>query len=247
MIERVGVQLYTVRNLLSADVAGTLQAVAGAGYVEVETAGYANLTADQFSKALHDAGLTAPSAHVPLEAIETTPEQLIEMAQTVGHSYLVVPWLSEQRRGSLDSYARVADVLNAFGAQCAQSGIQLAYHNHDFEFAVVDGRVPYDLLLERCDAELVKFELDFFWAAKAGVDTASYFRSFPGRFPLCHVKDMTDGGDMVDVGEGSIDFPGLFRAGETGGLRHYFVEHDNPVDALASITRSFKAVRVLSF
>lgn len=246
-IERVGVQLYTVRDLMTEDPAGTLGAVAGMGYVEVETAGYAGLTPADFAAALKNAGLTAPSAHIPLTDVESAPERLLEAAAVVGHRYLVVPWLAPELRESTDSYARVADVLNGFGAACADHGIQLAYHNHDFEFVPIGGVVPYDLLLERCDPELVQFEMDLFWAVKAGVDSAAYFRAHPGRFPMCHVKDMTEGGEMVAVGDGRIDFAALFEAGVTGGLQHYFVEHDNPEDALVSIRRSFAAVEAIRF
>jgi sugar phosphate isomerase/epimerase len=246
-IERIGVQLYTVRDLLAADPPGTLDAVAGMGYVEVETAGYAGLTPQAFAVTLKNAGLDAPSAHVPLTDIESAPERLLEAAAIVGHRYLVVPWLDPALRVSTDSYAQVAEVLNGFGEACAGQGIQLAYHNHDFEFAPFDDVVPYDLLLERCDPNLVKFELDLFWAAKAGADAAAYFRAWPGRFPLCHVKDMTAAGEMVAVGDGRIDFAALFDAGATGGLKHYFVEHDNPEEPLASIRRSFESVQAIRF
>jgi sugar phosphate isomerase/epimerase len=246
-VERIGVQLYTVRDLLAADPPGTLDAVAGMGYVEVETAGHAGLTPQEFAAALRNAGLVAPSAHLPLTDVESAPERLLEAAAVVGHRYLVVPWLAPELRETTDSYARVADVLNGFGATCAEHGIQLAYHNHDFEFAPIDGVAPFDLLLERCDAKLVKFEMDLFWAVKAGVDSAAYFRAWPGRFPLCHVKDMTAGGEMVAVGDGRIDFAALFDAGAAGGLEHYFVEHDNPQEPLASIRRSFAAVEAIRF
>ena len=246
-VERIGVQLYTVRDLLAADPAGTLDAVAGLGYVEVETAGYAGLAPQAFAAVLKNTGLDAPSAHVPLTDVETAPEQLLEAAAAVGHRYLVVPWLAPALRGSTDDYARVAEVLNDFGEACADQGIQLGYHNHDFEFAPIGDVVPYDLLLERCDPNLVKFELDLFWAAKAGADAAAYFRAWPGRFPLCHVKDMTEAGEMVAVGDGRIDFAALFDAGVTGGLGHYFVEHDNPEEPLASIRRSFETVEAIRF
>jgi sugar phosphate isomerase/epimerase len=246
-IERVGLQLYTVRELLGKDVPGTLAAIAEAGYAEVETAGYAGMPAAAFAGVLNDAGLAAPSAHVPLDDIESRPEGLIEDAHVLGHRFLVLPWLSGDLRASLDSYRRVADTLNRFGEQCAAADIRVAYHNHDFEFAPLDGTVPYDLLIERCDPGLVGFELDLFWAARAGADAEAYFRASPGRFPLCHVKDMAANGDMVDVGDGTLDFAALFRAGETGGLEHYFVEHDNPSDPLGSIRRSIAAVRRIRY
>ncbi|MDJ0654597.1 MAG: sugar phosphate isomerase/epimerase [Xanthomonadales bacterium] len=246
-VERIGVQLYTVRDLLSADVPGTLAAVAAAGYVEVETAGYADLSPAAFKQELAQAGLSAPSAHVPLDQIESSPQQLIEAAEQVGHRYLVLPWLTPQQRATFDIYPRIADVMNEFGASCQEAGIQLAYHNHDFEFVPMDGKVPFDFLLERCDRELVKFELDLYWAAKAGVDAVALFQASPGRYPLCHVKDMSADGAIVPVGDGTIDFASQFTAGVTGGLRHYFVEHDNPADPMASIRRSIGTVRKLRF
>jgi sugar phosphate isomerase/epimerase len=106
--------------------------------------------------------------------------------------------------------------------------------------------VPYDVLPSAA-AQSGQFEMDLFWAAKAGADTPAYFRAWPGRFPLCHVKDMTAAGEMVAVGDGRIDFAALFDAGATGGLKHYFVEHDNPEEPLASIRRSFESVKAIRF
>jgi sugar phosphate isomerase/epimerase len=244
-VERIGLQLYTVRELLADDVPGTLAAVAAAGYTEVETAGYADLEPGAFAAALQQAGLTAPSAHVPLKRIESAPSQLLEEAAMLGHRYLVLPFLMPWQRLSLDAYRDVADTLNAFGEQCAAAGIRLAYHNHDFEFEPIDGQRPYDLLLERCDPARVCFELDLYWASKAGADPAGLLRAAPQRFRLCHVKDMDAEGEMTEVGKGTIDFAALFAAGVE--LEHYFVEHDKPGDPLASIRHSIAAMRTLRY
>ena len=243
LVERIGLQLYTVREPLTKDVPGTLAAIAQAGYTEVETAGLAGLAPAQFAAELKKAGLSAPSAHVPLQMIEQQPSQLLELAAALGHRYLVLP--NPQQRATLADYQHVADVLNGFGAACAKQGIQLAYHNHDWEFAPIEGKVPYEVLLERCDKALVKFELDLYWATKAGADPAALLRAAPERFPLCHVKDMKPGGEMAAVGDGAIDFGALFAAGT--GLRHWFVEHDNPSDPLESIRRSAQTVRGIRF
>lgn len=244
-VERIGLQLYTVRELLADDVPGTLDAVAAAGYSEVETAGYADMQPTAFAAALKQAGLAAPSAHVPLKRIESEPVQLLEEATALGHRYLVLPFLMPWQRLSLDAYRSVADTLNAFGAQCASAGIRLAYHNHDFEFDAIDDQRPYDLLLERCDPALVCFELDLYWASTAGADPAGYLRAAPQRYRLCHVKDMDTAGKMTEVGKGTIDFAALFAAGT--GLEHYFVEHDKPEDPLASIQHSIATMRTLRF
>lgn len=243
-VERVGVQLYTVRDLMAKDVAATLAAVAEAGYVEVETAGTGNLTARQFTVALKNAGLSAPAAHVPLNLMADSPDSVLEAAQTIGYEYIVLPWLAPEQRNAA-GYRQAIDVLNRFGERSQQAGVQLCYHNHDFEFDKMDGQVVYDVMLRECDRELVKFELDLFWAAHANADAAAYLRSDPMRFPLCHVKDRNTAGEMVSVGKGNIDFPALFAAGS--GVQHYFVEHDQPQDSLASIRDSIAAVQKMRF
>ncbi len=239
-LENVGLQLYTVRDQMAQDVERTLAAVAVAGYTEVETAGTGNLNANQFAAVLRNYGLSAPAAHVPITAIEQQPRQMLQAAQTIGYRYLVVPWLPSELRNH-DGYARAAQSMNRFGDQCAAQGIQLAYHNHDFEFEPLGERTAFDFLLTNCDRDLVKFELDLFWATHAGVDAAQILSDDPQRFPLCHVKDRNAAGEMVDVGAGEIDFAALFAAGT--GLQHYFVEHDRPADSLASIKASIAALK----
>jgi sugar phosphate isomerase/epimerase len=243
-VERAGVQLYTLRGAMALDAAETLAAVAAAGYSEVEPAGTGNLNANQFAQALRDTGLTAPSAHVPYDLIKNKPEELLAMAQVIGCEYLVLPWLSPEFR-SASGYGVAIDLLNRFGDQCHKSGVQLCYHNHDFEFERVDGEVAFDRLLRECDRDRVKFELDLFWVTHAGADGAAYLRADPQRYPLCHVKDRSATGEMMDVGQGVIDFAALFAAGS--GVRHYFVEHDRPVDALASIITSIQALKRIRY
>jgi len=243
-VERVGLQLFTVRDQMAKGVPATLAAVAAAGYREVETAGTGDLTAVQFAQALKDAGLTAPAAHVPINVLQEQPEELLNTAQIIGYRYLVVPWLPPEMRTD-EGYKLTIDSLNQFGERSAAEGIQTCYHNHDFEFEMAGGARPFDVMLANCDRNLVHFELDLFWAAHAGVDAAAYLRADPRRYPLCHVKDRTADGQMTEVGAGVIDFPALFTAGT--GLRHYFVEHDRPADSLASIRTSFKAVQEMSW
>ena len=246
-IERVGLQLFTVRDRMARDVPGTLAAVAAIGYREVETAGTGDLSPQAFAAALTDAGLTAPAAHIPINALVEQPEAVLEAAEIIGYAYLVVPWLPPEMR-TAEGYGRTIDALNRFGERSARVGIQTAYHNHDFEFTGkigAAGITPYDLMLQHCDPALVKFELDLFWAAHAGADAAAYLRGDPTRFPMCHVKDRSADGQMTDVGAGTLPFAELFAAGS--GLRHYFVEHDRPQDSLASVAASYAAVSTLRF
>ena len=245
-LDRIGVQLYTVRSLMEKDVAGTLEQVAAVGYDEVEFAGYYGHRPAEVREMLDGLGLTAPAVHVGLGILHDDLDATLEAAQAIGHEYLVCPWLPVNER-SIDHYKAHAAFFNEVGARCKEAGIQFAYHNHEFEFDVTDGQVPYDVLLDETDADLVQMELDLFWIAKGGHDALAYFERNPGRFPLCHVKDMADGETMVAVGQGNIDFSRIFAHHEQAGLVHYFVEHDNPDDPMASITASYNHLKDLRF
>jgi sugar phosphate isomerase/epimerase len=242
----IGVQLYTVRTLLEKDFEGTLAALAALGLREVEFAGYYGHSPQSVRDALARTGLTAPSAHLPLESVRDDLPRLLEGARVIGHQYLVVPWLPDTQR-TLDGYRAAADLFNRVGQQVQASGMHFAYHNHAFEFAVRDGHLPYDVLLERCDPRYVAFEMDLYWITKGGQDPLSYFARWPGRFPLVHVKDSSGPPDhrMTDVGAGRIPWTAIFARRQQAGIRHAFIEHDEPADPLASVRRSYEYLRRL--
>ncbi len=242
LLDRIGLQLYTIRSLMSEDVAGTLDAVAAIGYDEVEFAGYFGHTPAEVRGWLDAAGLSSPAAHVGLEDLTGAGlDTAIETASTLGQRWLVLPWMPEDMRTS-DGYRALADMLNAAGETAAQANLRVAYHNHAFEFETVDddGTTGYSLLLEHLDPSLTDLEIDFHWSAVGGADSAALLRDNPGRFTLCHIKDLTADGRMADVGAGEIDWAGLFALSETAGLQHFFVEHDQPGDPLASIEASYR-------
>lgn len=246
-LETIGVQLYTVRSLMAEDVAGTLDAVAEIGYDEVEFAGYFGHEPAAVRAWLNASGLAAPAAHVDLDAITGSAlEETLEAAAIVGHRWLVVPWIPEAMRTS-DGYREVAELLNEAGNVAAAAGVRVGYHNHAFEFEVLSDAsdsggdtTGYSLLLEHLDPAVADLEIDFHWSAVGGADELALFAAHPGRFPLCHVKDLTADGRMADVGAGMIDWPALFARSEEAGLVHYFVEHDQPGDPLASIEASYR-------
>lgn len=237
-VKPIGLQLYTVRTLMKAGVPGTLAHVAAAGYTEVETAGYFGIRARDFREMLDHAGLKAPSAHVPLETLTDRWPAALDEAATIGHRYIVVPSVDQAMRQSLDNWRTVAEQLNRAGAESAKYGITVGYHNHEYEFTPIDGVLPYDILLRATDPGRVVFELDLFWIRRGGQDALRYFRQWPGRFPMVHAKDMAADGAMVDVGAGVIDWHAIYAARNLAGLRHWFVEHDNPADPVASIRAS---------
>lgn len=248
-LDRIGLQLYTVRGEMARDFEGTLARVAEIGYREVEFAGYFNREPKAVRAALDAVGLSAPSAHISFENLGDPWRKALDDAQVIGHGYLVVPWIPEDQRRTLDGYRRVGDLFNRAGEAARKAGVQLAYHNHNFEFPPMEGRVPYDVLLESTDRRLVQLELDLYWIRSAGSNPLAYFARWPGRFTLVHVKDMDDTPQhgMVDVGSGVIDFKRIFAQREQAGIRHFLVEHDNPGSPFDSIRASFDYLRRLEF
>jgi sugar phosphate isomerase/epimerase len=246
----IGAQLYTVRRELEKEFEGTLARVAGLGYREVEFAGYFGHTPKEVEDVLARHNLVSPAAHVQLADLRGSLQTMIEAAHVIGHEYLLLAWTPPEERKSLDDYRRLADLCNRAGEQTKRAGVQFAYHNHDFEFATVEGRVPYDLLLERMDSELVKLELDLYWIVKGGASPLDYFKKYPGRFHLLHVKDMdaTPRHYFTEVGRGVIDFKSIFANAERAGVKHYFVEQDEtPGSPFDSLKISMDYLRRLEF
>ncbi len=244
-LDRIGLQLYTVRSLMAADMERTLAAVAGIGYREVEFAGYFGRSPAEIRRILDAEGLAAPSAHLPVSAFRDDLDATLEAASVVGHAYLVLPWIDAAEREDLDGYRRVAEQMNRIGERCRAAGVRFGYHNHDFEFSPLEGTVPYHVLLAETDPELVAMEADLYWMVNGGVDPLACFEAHPGRFELVHVKDRTPDGRMVDVGAGAINFAAIFRRAGLAGIRHAFVEHDAPADPEASIRASHEALVAL--
>jgi sugar phosphate isomerase/epimerase len=262
-IDRIGVQLYTARDEMKRDFEGTIARVAEIGYKEVEFAGYFERSPAAVRAVLGRNGLTAPATHVDYKSLspESWPK-VIETSKTIGHRYIVMPWVDEELRNAPDAWKRIAETLNRAGRASQEAGIQLAYHNHWFEFIPTGGELPYDLLLAECDPKLVAMELDLCWIVVGGQDPLAYFERHPGRFPLVHVKDIKklpkvdasgkqDFGDslqdMTEVGGGIIDWKRIFARADKAGIKHYIVEHDNPKAPFDSIKASFAYLHRLRF
>jgi sugar phosphate isomerase/epimerase len=245
-LDRIGIQLYTVRKLMPQDPDGTLGALAQIGYSEVELAGLYGLRPAAMREMLDRHHLSAVSGHLRLTDMRLDWARTLDDAATLGQRYIVCSWIDESER-TADDYRRIAAELNRLADQSQRLGIQFAYHNHTYEFETVGGLTPYDLLLTGCDPHLVQMEVDLMWMIKAGGDPLSYFARFPGRFPMVHVKDMTQQGVMADVGQGAIDFRAIFAQSDRAGIKHYFVEHDEPPNPLADARRCYEYLRRLTF
>jgi sugar phosphate isomerase/epimerase len=240
----IGLQLYTVRGEMKKDFFGTLAKVARIGYKDVEFAGYFGYDAKAVRAALKQNGLVSTSSHIGFPVLGKEWDKIIEDGLTIGQKYLICPWIDEKYR-TISGYKEVAELFNKAGEQAKKAGLQFGYHNHDFEFPPIDGQVPYDLLIKETDPNLVKMEMDVFWITNGGKDPVAYFKRYPGRFPLLHIKDRDAAGKMVDVGKGVIPWKVILGKRQVAGVKHIFVEHDDPADPFASIRDSYRYLRAL--
>ena len=237
---KLGLQLYTMRAAMARDVDGTLKRVAAMGYEEFETYGfdpeglrYYGMPAKAFGQRLRDSNLTAPSGHYDLNRFMSTSiddltryvDRCIEGAHALGQQYITWPLLDEGDR-TIERFKVAAARLNAAGGPIKKAGLQLAYHNHDFEFVEQNGQMGYDIILKETDPALVKLQMDLYWIAHGSKLSAhEWFTRQPGRFVMWHVKDMhKTSRDYTEVGNGTIDFTRIWPDASLAGLKHFFVE-----------------------
>lgn len=245
-LEKIGIELYTVRRQMEQSVPKTLQMIAEIGYDEVEFAGYFGEQPAAIKRYLADTGLKSYSAHVFLEALRDKPARTLDEVAEAGHQYVVLGY-GDDGLQTRDDCHRHVEWLRTMGEQAKTRGLQFGYHNHDFEFKSIDGVVPYDLMLAAVDSDLMKMTMDFFWIHYAGADPYAYFAKHPGRFKQCHVKDMTAERKMADAGAGILDFAQLFARRDQAGFEHFYVERDDAPDPFESARISLAYLRALRF
>jgi sugar phosphate isomerase/epimerase len=245
----IGLQLYTIRDAMKKDAAGSLKKVSDIGYKYLELADYAEgkfygYNPVEFKKMVNDLGMEILSSHTQVEI----PGNPADIAQKIaddhailGAKYCMQPWVEEKDRKTVAGYQKMAAHWNQVGAIMKKNGIQFGYHNHDFEFDTVEGKIPYfDIFMVELDKDLVTMELDLFWVTKAGQNPVALFNKYPGRFQLFHMKDMyntqppvftTNGvSDFAPVGEGLINFKEILAAKNIAGMKYMFVEQDSTKD-----------------
>lgn len=253
----IGLQLYSLRNIIKNDIKGIIKEVAEIGYKEVETYGYGikngfwGLNAKEFALLLKQNGLTSPSGHFGMDnfisgKINDELKSYIEAANILESEYITVPYLGAELRKTADDYKKVALKLNEAALLCKSSGLKLAYHNHDFEFKKFGDTTGFDILLKETDKKLVDFELDIYWVARSEINPVDLFKANPNRFKMWHIKDMDKDNKNVnaEIGKGCIDYKTLFKGAKQAGVKHYFVEHEfnYKPDELGSIKESFDYV-----
>ncbi|MBK5278724.1 MAG: sugar phosphate isomerase/epimerase [Bacteroidia bacterium] len=250
----IGLQLYTLRDVIMKDVRGTLSAVAAMGYAEVETYGYKDgslfgMPATEFGSYLKSLGVKVTSGHYGIElATGNDWEKACADAQEMGQKYVVVPWMDKKYYSSLDALKVTCNSLNKAGEVAKKYKLRMGYHNHAFEFTEVEGKVVYDVMLDSLDPKLVGMEMDLFWVVNAGKNPLAYFQKYPKRFELWHIKDMDkiNKDDNANVGTGSIDFVALFANAKKSGMKRFYIEQENyPSSPLESAQKSIDYLKTI--
>lgn len=244
----LGLQLYTIRDAMTTDVPGSLKKVSDMGYKYVELADYADgkfygYTPADFKKMVNDLGMEIISSHTQVEGVGVTLDSARKMAEDhalIGAKYCIQPWIVEEMRDSVATYQRMAANWNEIGKVMKEFGLQFGYHNHNFEFANVEGKIPYfDIMLAELDKDLVVMEMDMFWVAQAGHNPVDIFNKYPGRFPLFHLKDGYEQlppyfdvvkDNIAPVGEGVVPFKDIIAAKDVAGMKYMIVEQDESRD-----------------
>jgi sugar phosphate isomerase/epimerase len=249
----LGLQLYTLRDTIPQDPKGVLKKVADFGYKEVETYGYKDgqlfgMDIKEFGQYVKSLGMKVPSGHYGLDVIRGDWEKAVVDAKSIGQKFMVCPYLNENERTSIDDYRKRCEEFNKAGEICNKHGIRFNYHNHAFEFMQMEGKIPYDVMLESLDPKKVGMEMDLFWVVNAGFDPIKYFEKYPGRFEQWHVKDMdkTDKNKNADVGSGTIDFKPIFAQAKKSGMKHFYVEQESypgePIKSVEASARYMKSI-----
>lgn len=288
-IERVGVGLFTIPKLLEEDFSGAMARLATIGYKEVELfgpypytvpetvaswepiaksigltqSGYYGHTPRQVRGILDANGLTSPSMHIDLGTLQTRLDEVAEAAQTLGHKYAGIAAIPPELRTNLDDYRRIADTFNEIGLAMKEIGLQFLYHNHGYGLVELEGNIPFNLILDRTDPDLVVMEMDVFWMTAGRADPVEYLNAYPGRFKLMHIKDMIelvrfegDGGDpsqwiplfpnMTDAGDGVLDLDGILEAASMTGVEHFYLERDLAPDPGQTLKTSYEYLSSVS-
>jgi sugar phosphate isomerase/epimerase len=251
-LRRVGIQLYALRDDARRDLERTLADIAAAGYKDVELLGSMNnfdMPPARLRAVLDRNGLRAPSTHVSGNALDDLDLQLDE-AQTLGHQYLIVASLPLGDRPTLDDYRRWADRLNESGRRARARGVWVGFHNHASDLNPIDGVVPYDLLVDRTDASVVRHQLDTGNAAMAGRDPLEYMQRYGNRYWSFHIKDVARlrATNDTELGTGIVDFRRLLAAIDRIDEKHLFVEQETyPGTPLESARRNYAYISTLEF
>lgn len=227
--KKVGVQLYSFRDIIRADIPGTLSAISKMGFSGIESWGFDGkffgIPAREFKTMCSDLGLDIYSTHTGI-TIENAAFYA-ETAVDIGMEYLILPSMMGRPVATINDYQRVAEEMNRIGEICKKHKVRFAYHNHDFEFRPIDGVLPYDILLMETEPGLVSFQADTYFFAKLGLNPIDFFNNYPGRFSSLHLKDLGLDGQSCIIGNGVVDFKAIIEARDLAGVELLVYEQES--------------------
>jgi sugar phosphate isomerase/epimerase len=287
-VKKIGIQLFSLPKSLDKDFVGTVEMLSKMGYKELELfgpypfsdtatienwkrvssrlgfsgSGYFGKTAQEVKKILDDNGLSSPAAHSDFDTLYKAMDKWGEAAQILGHKYVVLPSIPEDKRKTLDDYKRTAEAFNKIGENAKKVGLKFAYHNHGYGFKPLEGKIPFEVLIEATDSNLVFLEMDIFWTTAAGVNPLDYLQKYANRYKLLHLKDMkeiktfaNDGNTaqewfalfplLATLGEGVLDLKSIVKKGQEIGVEHFLVEQDLVVAPEVALKNSFNYMKKL--
>jgi len=252
----LGLELYSLRDMLKKDVPGTLARVKGMGFTDVEVPSLYGKSPEEFASLLKKNGLAPHSTHIQLDRLEKDLPGVIKESKALGVKWVICPWIPHKGKFTAEDARKVIDAFPKFAKALKDDGLSFAYHTHGFEFEPGPDGTLMDTLIKAWPADLVSIEIDVFWVRRGGEDPVKLLERYPGRFPLMHLKDIAKGLDCchpnggapddtsVALGDGMIDWPGVLRAAAKGGTQLYYIEDEHP-DAFKQIPKSLTYLRTL--
>lgn len=281
-IQNVGLGLFTLPQTLGEDFLGTLKLIAEVGYKELEFFGPFDFSTDsaktsfnqmagslgikgsgffgrsdqEIKSIMNDLGLQATSMHLDWETLTKRMDQIAESAHITGAKEIGIAMIPQELRPNLDGYKKMAEEFNKVGEAAKKRGLTFHYHNHGYGHRELEGKIPFQLMLDETDPDLVKMEMDIFWFTAAGADILGYLKNNPGRFELFHIKDMTEiktfanGGEdmseifgmfsyLADAGDGVLDICAIVDQAQKSGAKHFFVEKDMTTTPKETLVKSY--------
>lgn len=244
----IAVQLYTLREDMERDFLGTLKKISELGYQGVEFAGFGGFKAAELKEQLGILGLKPAGAHISIEQLENDLEEIIEYNVELGNKYIVCPWANFEVK---EDFIKMAEALKKIGEKLRDRGLQLCYHNHAHEFASFDGEYGLDIIYNNVSSEILKTEIDTYWAAYAGLNPVDYLKKYAGRTPLVHIKDMdaTEKREFTEIGNGILDIKAIVNQAADNGAEWVIVEQDvckrEPLESIKISINNLKKMNVI--
>ena len=243
---KIGLQLYSIKELTESDFLGTIEKVARIGYDGVEFAGYFNTRAKDLRNCLAAAGIAAAGSHIGIESLREQLDACIEYSNEINSPYIIVPYIPEEMRNSLDAYKATAEEFNKIGEKCRKNGILFGYHNHEFEFEKFGGEFGLDLLVNHTAPENFFIELDTYWVEYSRLKSVDFVNKYKERCKILHIKDMKSMEDMenTEIGKGIMDFKGITAASLAYNPQWFTVEQEAfEIPQLQSIEESLRYLK----